>query len=359
MVMNMKRIIGFSSMLVSLWSCGAQHSAVKQDETVILFSTSGYLNSGQQWVVPLHGWIFEYEHDSLWREATVRVLLNSLELEDDEVQGEQLFRERGWLFLVDNERGKELRIDIRNNSVYSEKSKPNGHFVGEAQLPASGELAPQSPLWISYQVYTGDQRRFVGESQLLPPEGVSIISDIDDTIKDSHVADKKALLANTFLKEFVAVDGMAGLYQQWQSQGAAFHYLSASPWQLYPALNDFIRDQGFPKGDFSLRYFRVKDRSFYELFASPFEYKTNAIEDIIRRYPQRKFALIGDSTESDPEVYAHIAKRYPNQVIRILIRNAAHKDLQEFEPVFSGLSRDLWQVFEEPAELATINFAAR
>jgi Ca-activated chloride channel family protein len=41
----------------------------------------------------------------------------------------------------------------------------------------------------------GDPRSFVGEAQLVPPRGVSVVSDIDDTIKVSNVQDKKALLA--------------------------------------------------------------------------------------------------------------------------------------------------------------------
>jgi phosphatidate phosphatase APP1 len=315
------------------------------------------MNSDNQWVIPLHGWIFEFEHQSLWRKASVKALLKSLQLSDIALDN-QLFKARAWMFLVDNERGKKIRIAVRNDTVQSDKSKPNGHFAGIATLDASGELDGQSPLWLSYQVElkSGDQRRFEGETQLLPARGVSIISDIDDTIKDSHVADKKELLKNTFLKEFRAVPGMAGVYRQWQREGAAFHYLSASPWQLYPSLAKFIREEEFPKGDFYLRLFRIKDRSFYELFASPLEYKTESIEGILTRYPQRKFVLVGDSTESDPEVYSHVAKKYPNQIAKILIRHAGQKDMGEIESAFADLDKAMWQVFEEPSELSRLQF---
>lgn len=344
-------------MLLSLWSCGSHPGAVKLDETVFLFPTSGYLNKDNQWLIPLHGWIFEYEHESLWREASVQALQKSLELNDIALNS-QLFEERAWMFLVDNERGKKIRVTIRNTTFQCEKSKPNGHFTGMAKLGASGDLETKAPLWVSYQVelQSGDTRRFQGESQLLPVEGVSIISDIDDTIKDSQVADKKELLKNTFLKEFHAVQGMAELYRQWQGQGAAFHYLSASPWQLYPSLAKFIRHEEFPKGDFYLRLFRIKDKSFYELFASPFEYKTKTIEGILDHYPKRKFVLVGDSTESDPQVYAYVAQKYPQQVVKILIRNAGQKGLREIGDAFTGLDKSLWQVFEQPEELSQLQF---
>jgi phosphatidate phosphatase APP1 len=353
----MKKFLGYWGMVMSLWACGSHQSTVKQDETVFLLPTSGYLNADNQWLIPLHGWIFEYEHDSFWREASVQALQKSLELNDIALNN-QLFKERAWMFLVDNERGKKIRITIRNNTFQCEKSKPNGHFTGMAKLDASGDLDVQAPQWVSYQVElkSGDSRRFEGESQLIPVEGVSIISDIDDTIKDSHVADKKELLKNTFLKEFRAVQGMADIYRQWQGQGAAFHYLSASPWQLYPSLAKFISDEEFPKGDFYLRLFRIKDKSFYELFASPFEYKTETIEGILHHYPKRKFVLVGDSTESDPQVYSHIAKKYPQQIIKILIRNAGHKDLREIGDAFTGLDKALWQVFEQPEELSQLQF---
>ena len=351
----MKKIFSFYGLVISLCS-GVSHAVVKPDETVILLPTSGYINADNQWVIPVHGWIFEYEYDSLWRKASVNALLSSLQLGDVALDNE-LFKNRAWMFLVDNERWKKIAVTVNGKTFQCNRSKANGHFTGEAKLEAAGALQLQKPAWISYEVVlkSEDQRRFSGETQLLPPQGVSVVSDIDDTIKDSQVSDKKELLKNTFLKEFRAVQGMAGLYQQWQQQGAAFHYLSASPWQLYPSLAEFIRDYEFPRGDFHLRQFRIKDSSFYELFASPFEYKIQTIEGILHNYPQRKFVLVGDSTESDPEVYSYIARKYPNQIIKILIRNATHKnDLQDVESAFSGLDNDLWLIFDEPAELAQL-----
>ena len=56
---------------------------------------------------------------------------------------------------------------------------------------------------------------------------------------------------------------MAALYQRWESQGAEFHYVTASPWQLYPTLIEFIGAEGFPRGSMHMRSVRLKDRTVF------------------------------------------------------------------------------------------------
>lgn len=63
-------------------------------------------------------------------------------------------------------------------------------------------------------------------------DGVSVISDIDDTVKISNVLCKRLLLKHTFYSYFKPVEGMNELYQKWAEQQCQFHYVSASPWQL-------------------------------------------------------------------------------------------------------------------------------
>eukprot|EP01047_Picozoa_sp_COSAG01_P063782 COSAG01_NODE_8328_length_2827_cov_4.134164_3_plen_199_part_00 len=68
---------------------------------------------------------------------------------------------------------------------------------------------------------------------------------------------KRELIRNTFFREFVPVDGMAEIYRRWQHQFAAsFHFVSASPWQLQPELQDFARSQGFPPASYHLKSVR-------------------------------------------------------------------------------------------------------
>ena len=79
----------------------------------------------------------------------------------------------------------------------------------------------------------GDPRKFHGSALLVPEHGLSVVSDIDDTIKISQVRDRRELLRNTFAREFVAAPGMAARYQQLAaSADTRFHYVSSSPLQL-------------------------------------------------------------------------------------------------------------------------------
>ena len=62
------------------------------------------------------------------------------------------------------------------------------------------------------------------------------------------------------------------------------------------------------------------DKSFVRFFRSSVKYKISTVSGLLERYPQRKFILIGDSGENDPEVYLDIALKYRQQVTDILIR---------------------------------------
>ena len=53
------------------------------------------------------------------------------------------------------------------------------------------------------------------------------------------------------------------------------------------------------------------------------QYKTGVIERILADFPRRRFLLVGDSGEQDPEIYGAIARKHPEQVERIFIRNVA------------------------------------
>ena len=52
-----------------------------------------------------------------------------------------------------------------------------------------------------------------------------------------------------------------------------------------------------------------------------FEQKVSQIGEIMQRFPERKFILVGDSGEKDPEVYREIKKTFCNQVQEIIIRD--------------------------------------
>ena len=52
-----------------------------------------------------------------------------------------------------------------------------------------------------------------------------------------------------------------------------------------------------------------------------FEHKVEQITTLMRRFPGRKFVLIGDSGEKDPEVYREVQSKFSAQVQEIIIRD--------------------------------------
>ena len=167
--------------------------------------------------------------------------------------------------------------------------------------------------------------------RLIPPHGLSLISDIDDTIKVTDIlAGREVVMENTFFRPFAAVPGMAERYRR-LGEETAFHYVSGGPWQLYRPLAEFIAAAGFPDGSFHMKSVRknlLTPGSWQDLASlaggdATTEQKLGQIGGIIGHFPERRFILVGDSGEHDPEVYREIRDRFPGQIEAIWIRDVA------------------------------------
>ena len=115
-------------------------------------------------------------------------------------------------------------------------------LVDRGWIPAADAEKYSRNGYIRYHAVTGsaETREFSGTVRLLKPTGLSVISDIDDTVKVSNVTDRRSLLEHTFLLDFVQAPGMAALYDDWSVEDTAFHFVSSSPWQLYEPLQQSI-----------------------------------------------------------------------------------------------------------------------
>ncbi|MCC7084451.1 MAG: DUF2183 domain-containing protein [Pirellulales bacterium] len=345
-------------------------SPIAKDETVCFFPTYATQSAdGTKWQFRVHGWIFEAETESLKR----RALLTGLEQVfgvDEDATASEIFRSRMAPFLVDNERGKKISIQIGERQLVTGVSNENGHFETSVTLPApevdrlrshgtASRLSTKGPfaqLVFEAVMPFGDTRHFKGEVILIPPTGVSVISDIDDTIKITGVGKGKKLIENTLFKPFEPVPGMAEVYRRWADDGAAFHYVTASPWQLYEPLRSFCGSKFFPAGTWDMKLFRWKDSTAFDLLKSAEHYKPAIIERILADFPKRTFVLVGDSGERDPEIYGAIARKHPRQLERILIRSvtADRADGERYKAAFADLPADRWQVFERSDQIAEI-----
>lgn len=332
-------------------------SSIKDDERLELFPSVARRDGSGAWVVPIHGWIYEPEADSVWRAKLVGEMAEAFELEPLTTEN-VIFRARARRFFVDNESGKTLRVRIAGAVHDVGTSGADGHVEGDVRLAtdavdrACGGDAERDRL-LTYQVRAKDGRTFDGAVQCLAARGRSVVSDIDDTIKVSEVRDKKRMLRRTFLEPFEMVDGMAAAYQRWRDAGASFHYVSASPWQLHADLAYAIDQGGFPQGSYHLKKFRLKDETFFNLFMSPEAYKLASIEPLLAATPTRTFVLVGDSGEKDPEAYGELARRHPGQVEKIWIRDVSDepREADRYAKAFAGVPPERWAIFRDPKAL--------
>ncbi len=329
----------------------ALNKSIREDEEVLFYRTHGALSeNGENWLIPIHGIIYEPEKTSEWRQILIKSLSKILGGTKSEHEKNN-FNERTAHFLVDNEGNKLLHFNLGGAIHRVGPSSSNGHFYANIEIPIEKLRASK----VSFEVLISktDNRNLAGDIELIKDNGLIIISDIDDTIKDSSVLDKKKLLKKTFYKDFQAVDNMSALYQSWQKQGASFHYVSSSPWQLYTVIDDFMREQKFPKGEMHLKTFRLKDKSFLDMFKSPMKTKVPTIAGIIKKYPKSNYILVGDSGESDPEAYGEIFKNYSARISHIYIRKAPEDEssADRFKLVFKNIPKDKWTLFDHAEEI--------
>jgi hypothetical protein len=267
-------------------------------------------------------------------------------------------------FVVDAARGRRLAVRI-GEEVYplARRSKRSGLFHEEIVVPAerlgldpeaSPEEQPASAVRIALVTQSGEEFGRAGRVHLVPRQGVSVISDIDDTIKITDVHERRSMLVNTFLREFLPIPGMGDVFRQWEQRGALFHYVSSSPWQLYEPLAQHFSAVALPPGSFHLRAFRLRDHMLRRIFLGRRPAKGSVIRGILQRYPLRKFVLVGDSGEYDPEIYGALARRFPAQVASILIRHVPGQKIAPFrwQRAFRKLPTTLWQMFDDASEIA-------
>lgn len=298
-------------------------SPLKSDEDVIVFPVSAFKQRDGSWTVPAHVWVYEPVD---WSAANglVRTVAKQLGI-DDIGDKADTFAERAKWFAVDSEGAKQVTVEMAGERWTLDDTGSNGHIETKVTWP--GPASPGKRVPLSVRMPEGDGRNFHGTVEFIPPTGVTVISDIDDTIKISNVLDKQALLANTFLEPYATTPGMPALYEQLAAEGYHFHYVSASPWQLWPSLGPFITEH-YPQGTVAMRNFRLKDGSFVEFLAkSSYAFKVRAISRIITRYWDHQFILIGDSGECDPEIYSQMAQWFPGSVKLIMIRKVAGSDV--------------------------------
>ena len=183
----------------------------------------------------------------------------------------------------------------------------------------------------------------------LPPQDARfiVISDIDDTVIFTGVANKVKMLWRLFLqgaRDRVAFPGVAAFYRALHGgvSGKEFNpmlYVSRSPWGLYEVLEEFFHLHDIPSGPILfLREWGISSRRPFPRRAK--EYKLTLIRRMLALYEEMPAILIGDSGQRDPEIYAQIVREHPGRVSAIYIRNVSKAGRQK---AIETLAREVYE----------------
>ena len=206
----------------------------------------------------------------------------------------------------------------KSRTIYTNEA---GHF----QLRAPLDFVPTH-----VRVLASDKLSATEEIRITEPQGISMISDIDDTIKHSAIGSgAREIFRNAFIRDLddLTIEGVKEWYEQMASMGVKLHYVSNAPWQLYPVLMSFFAQAGLPQGSFHLKQYTGMLQGIFEPVA---ERKKGTLDKIMNDFPKRRFILVGDSGEADLELYTDILLANPGRILGVFIRDVTTTQSQRF-----------------------------
>ncbi|KAI4154075.1 MAG: hypothetical protein LQ340_001900 [Diploschistes diacapsis] len=201
------------------------------------------------------------------------------------------------------------------------RTNESGHFNFRAAL----DFVPTH-----VRVLASERLSATAEIIITEPRGVSLVSDIDDTIKHSAIGSgAKEIFRNAFVRDLseLTIEGVRSWYKRMADMGVKLHYVSNSPWQMYPLLVTYFAQAQLPPGSFHLKQYSGMLQGIFEPVA---ERKKATLDRIMNDFPERRFILVGDSGEADLELYTETALRDPKRVIAIFIRDVTTSRNQSF-----------------------------
>lgn len=200
---------------------------------------------------------------------------------------------------------------------------------------------------IEVTAVTTDGATAKGQGKILVPAAskYTYISDIDDTFLISHSSNMLKRLRQLFTKNPQTRKPFEDVARHYQllsgmSKGSAnpFFYVSSSEWNLYEYIKEFCRAHKLPEGVFLLSTLR----RWHELLSTgqgKHETKYTRICNIIKTFPNRKYILLGDDTQKDPEIYTSISKAHPENIIGVYIRRVKKSHFKQTQSMLSSIEQ--------------------
>lgn len=318
---------------VALALCLVQIDAQAATQQVVLAPGIATIDAAGGGSVTLQGRISRAP-DSLKRRLLIDLV--PLKMQPPPDRNDPHFRAMMGHFFSDSEALEAVSVKLGTRVMRLPPTSPEGVFSSVEALNAAevAQLRAGRALTLQSLVTKTTPQAARAPVLWVRERGLTVITDIDDTIKVTEVNNPPERDRNTFARPFVAVAGMPALYRHWQQRlgnRIHFHAVSAGPWQLHQPLRDFTAAAGFPPFTWQMRPMKITDRaSLEEIWDRGLglqraeDYKVQKIAEFLQAFPQRHVVLIGDSGERDPEAYARILRQFPERVDWVLIRDVSN-----------------------------------
>lgn len=150
--------------------------------------------------------------------------------------------------------------------------------------------------------------------------GITMIADLDDTIKIINSGNYATISFNALLKNRVFT-GMPELLEESREYSDKFYVVSASPAFIRKKIVSSLKS-------FDIRYDEIMLKSFRGLLESKHSFKLRTIQEIIEA-TEDDIILLGDDVSHDPAVYDELVKLYPDRILASYIHVIKGRPLPE------------------------------
>ena len=197
---------------------GVDNRPLHDGEGMLLFTDVGFqtLEDINTWKLMVHGWRYQNSKGKDWLGFSAskwieRLAQNIFKHDDILYLNGSINQDRLQPFFFKDDSNEDIVIKV-GSKTHEVSTDKYGQFYEPIELKNDEvqQLKQQQGKTraITYEAIGDDGSKSTGIIQLIEPsEGISVISDIDDTIKISEVLDKVRLLANTFIYPFKPVPG--------------------------------------------------------------------------------------------------------------------------------------------------------
>ncbi len=238
--------------------------------------------------------------------------------------------------------GVQVQIHCNGHRIVEASTDDEGFVDVTCALDSSGGPGPLTPGWhnvllstrlgkrehtIPCQVWVAALDPSVepsaqGRAQIRAP---LVISDIDDTIIDTHVTSRLSRARSLFLGEITKRPPFVDVAQAYQALagGRPVFYVSSSPVNVHDHLTHWLEHHQMPRGPLLLRDWGPSMQGFAP--DGTHGHKQQKVEGILHSLPVQSFILVGDSGQEDPVIYQQIVQNNPGRIAGVAIRKVPSK----------------------------------